>query len=485
MLFHYPPQVSRNQQKSLVKDIEAWSLSNGFILQTENPYSAVHAPVTVFPSPISRSKFMQALAAQTIFNQLYIGVANNSDWLLEKLFPMLEHDDFTRSLFEIHRNASSKRTQSLTAGLFRSDYIVMKEKSEKGSRQIKQVEFNTVSVSFGGLSTKATELHRFLVNSNRTYIHGEIPRSSSLENLSKGLFEMHRNYCFANDTPNAKLQSAAVLFVVQPGETNIADQRLLEYELFNRYEVTSYRVTLLEAFDSLAINEFNRLVHLSTGREISVVYYRSGYSPSDYPSPAAWKAREFLESSHAIQCPSILTQLAGSKKIQQILTDANTISTLVPTLTNSEIKLLLKTFVKIYPLDASDLGAEGRRLAFEEPEKYVLKPQREGGGNNVYREDIPKFLKSIPSESWSAYVLMELITPSNVSNMILRQGNLFSGKVVNELGVFGVALWNIDTKETLINREAGFLLRTKLNESNEGGIAAGYGCLDAVLLPTT
>ncbi len=29
------------------------------------------------------------------------------------------------------------------------------------------------------------------------------------------------------------------------------------------------------------------------------------------------------------------------------------------------------------------------------PDKYVLKPQREGGGNNVYGEDIKPFLENI------------------------------------------------------------------------------------------
>ena len=31
----------------------------------------------------------------------------------------------------------------------------------------------------------------------------------------------------------------------------------------------------------------------------------------------------------------------------------------------------------------------------QDPEKYVLKPQREGGGNNVYGEDIKPFLQNI------------------------------------------------------------------------------------------
>ena len=39
----------------------------------------------------------------------------------------------------------------------------------------------------------------------------------------------------------------------------------------------------------------------------------------------------------------------------------------------------------------------------EEPEKYVLKPQREGGGNNVYGDDIKPFLKSIEARAFSGF----------------------------------------------------------------------------------
>ena len=46
------------------------------------------------------------------------------------------------------------------------------------------------------------------------------------------------------------------------------------------------------------------------------------------------------------------------------------------------------------------------------PEKYVLKPQREGGGNNVYGEDIKPFLEKIRhSEERNAYILMDRIHP--------------------------------------------------------------------------
>ena len=116
-----------------------------------------------------------------------------------------------------------------------------------------------------------------------------------------------------------------------------------------------------------------------------------------------------------------------------------------------------------------------------------MKPQREGGGNNIYKAMIPEYLKSIPEDHWSGYILMELIVPPKVKNMFVRNGDVISKEVVSELGVFGVCLWDTKLKQdggigVLKNYEAGWLLRTKASESEEGGVAAGFGCLDSVVL---
>ncbi len=77
---------------------------------------------------------------------------------------------------------------------------------------------------------------------------------------------------------------------------------------------------------------------------------------------------------------------------------------------------------------------------------------------------------------------MELITPPPVSNTILRNGKLEQGGVICELGVYGTCLWDQKSKEIVHNEEAGYLLRTKGDQSEEGGVAAGYGCMDSVRL---
>ena len=52
-------------------------------------------------------------------------------------------------------------TKSLSLGLFRSDYMIHQNASEQAAKScIKQVEFNTIASSFGGLASKVSSLHK-------------------------------------------------------------------------------------------------------------------------------------------------------------------------------------------------------------------------------------------------------------------------------------------------------------------------------------
>lgn len=55
------------------------------------------------------------------------------------------------------------------------------------------------------------------------------------------------------------------------------------------------------------------------GHEVALVYFGTGQKPKEYPGPQEWEARLMIERSYAIKCPTIGFQLAGSKKIQQLL----------------------------------------------------------------------------------------------------------------------------------------------------------------------
>jgi hypothetical protein len=126
-----------------------------------------------------------------------------------------------------------------------------------------------------------------------------------------------------------------------------------------------------------------------------------------------------------------------------------------------------------------DTGAEE---AVRRADELVLKPQREGGGNNIYRERIPLFVGLLPLHERVAWVAMELIRPPRgVGAYLVRQGEgRVRARAVSELGVFGWALFG-EGREVR-EEQVGWLVRTKADDVDEGGVAAGFSVLDSVLL---
>lgn len=83
----YPPEVSSDREQFINNTIIDWSLGHGLALLTgeNNGTTAVHAPVTVYPSPFPKSGMANALTVQKTFNELYSRVANDTEWLRKSL----------------------------------------------------------------------------------------------------------------------------------------------------------------------------------------------------------------------------------------------------------------------------------------------------------------------------------------------------------------------------------------------------------------
>ncbi|KAK6351172.1 hypothetical protein TWF718_004342 [Orbilia javanica] len=522
----YPPNLTAEQLSYLITSFTDYSLSHGLIVRPAptfiptNPSNslATPAPVTLWPSPFPRVHFEEARSLQTFCNLLYARVASDQSWLGDLSTSLSLVDDFISKLWAIHTRLKSENGyhHKYSLGLFRSDYMVHTSESEFAPLGIRQVEFNTIASSFGALASKVSELHRYLWRSGAypptaEYINDlSLPRNEALERLAEGLAKAHEVY-IQDVSPDAKytLENAAsvgpnssygIMFVIQDGERNAFDQRWLEYHLTQKYGIRVFRVTFEE------IRKYTHHVrpnyellfvppHAFDGKkqqvyEISVVYFRAGYGPGDYPGQEEWNTRYFLEESRAIKCPTVLTQLAGSKKVQQVLAEKKNLEKFMGNERGEDgvVERIFDTFAAIYPMDESEAGLKARKLAFEEPHRFVLKPQREGGGNNIYKDKIPEFLRELDEEKWQGYILMELIRPPEVENLVMRNGEMMQGKVVGELGVYGAVIWK-DAEDgepgdidIMYNEEAGVLLRTKGSNSEEGGVAAGFGCVDSCVL---
>lgn len=116
--------------------------------------------------------------------------------------------------------------------------------------------------------------------------------------------------------------------------------------------------------------------------------------------------------------------------------------------------------------------------AIKHPENFVLKPQREGGGNNLYGEELVTQLQQMTPTQRAGYILMSLIKPPLYRNCILRGGRISTGAVVSELGVYGVCIGH-RTRGILYENTAGHLLRTKFADVLDGGVASGRAVLDS------
>lgn len=269
----------------------------------------------------------------------------------------------------------------------------------------------------------------------------------------------------------------------------MGDQRALEQELWQTHgircefatfaELTpphlflSYKSETLD--DSVALNRssvavdaklpptlFFRRHETAPCFEISLVYFRAGYTPSDYPESASegnsdlagvvaadndvssaenehvrrfrlfcdtekntlWRVRGLIEFSRAIKCPSVGLHLAGVKAIQAALTRPGVVETLLlsPRMSDEEkthmcrdIDALRLSFAEQHLLSfASTSGVSSsasvsvssamttQQMAAKDAVKdacdtnglrWVLKPQREGGGNNLYGDKIATHLR--------------------------------------------------------------------------------------------
>ncbi|KAL6706696.1 Glutathione synthetase [Coniothyrium glycines] len=504
----YPPELTTEEEHYLLSTLKDWSIAHGlavrpapsFVQASQDPSGvlATTAPVTLFPSLFPRSCFEDGLAIQTAYNELYSAIARDEEWLQGIVEELLEVDDFVARLWRTHLQVKEDGyVQELSLGLFRSDYMVHQDTTQSATvTGLKQVEFNTIASSFGGLSSQVSSLHRYLLSVDAypsstaaTLKADALQLSKSASSLSKGLAAAHKAYgSSSNGFP------LCVLFVVQDPERNVFDQRHLEYALSENDGIRSFRLPFGETLLHTKLSADKTLLYTppnspSNTFEVTTVYFRAGYSPEDYVKEDDWTARAHLEKSKAIKCPSILTHLAGCKKVQQVLATPKS-PHLKRFLPDEQIaSKVLKTFAPIYPLDKSEAGNEARKLATETSSaaRYVLKPQREGGGNNVYRKAIPPFLEKLPETHWPAYILMEMIEPPPLENAIFRNGELQRGGVICELGVYGVCLWRSGDGHSqqgaiLENWEAGYLLRTKGDQSEEGGVAAGFGAVDSCCL---
>jgi glutathione synthetase len=345
-----------------------------------------------------------------------------------------------------------------------------------------------------------------------------VPQNPALDCIPHAMSLAHAQYQkrFSNSSSKDDDKQKVILFVVQDGETNTVDQRMLEMKLWENYQIPVVRMSLTRAHTHIQLDESTGTLYVQTDdedcdskKEISVVYFRAGYAPTDYPDGydgIEWQSRKKLEQSRATKCPCLGYHLAGTKKVQQELARQGSLEQFFD---NETLKDDLRSaFAGLFSLgeDASDADLAAVKDAVSSIDQdgnisgknYVLKPQREGGGYNFYGLDLVKKLNDnivVTGEdddndsdqikldkNLSEFILMQRLFPPEQRSILLRSGIMEgTGDSISELGCFGTVLATHDGT-ILHNEYAGFLLRTKFSNVDEGGVASGFATLSSPYL---
>ncbi|CAF0925902.1 unnamed protein product [Brachionus calyciflorus] len=465
--------------KSLVDSVQDYCFTNGLIyfrpsenINERSNDLANQLPVTLFPTIYPRSEFQYALSIQTEFQKMIFQISQDYNFLKEALKTVIQVDDFTKRLWNIYDQVHTEGiTQPITLGIIRNDYMLDQNKSIQTSpTQLSQIEINTISCSFGAATSKVSNLHAHCLRiTDNTEFLSQLAHNDNLEILAKGLVNAWQMY---------ENENSILVFLVIDLERNIGDQRLLEYECLKlNSKLKILRYTIQDFAERGQINSDKTL--LIDGSEVGLVYFRACYDPNHFKSDQDWNARLLIERSKAIKCPNIQAHLVGAKIVQTTLFEPGVVEKFVQDL--SVAQKLRATFVDLYSITKENLS-QIIDLIDEKSDEFVLKPQREGGGHNIYKEDIRKFVDSLSDKSdLMGYILMKLVKPYTNENYVVRTGEQLAKKsLISELGIFGFYISNGD--KIIQNQTGGYLLRTKSFDVNEGGVATGFSALDSLCL---
>eukprot|EP00930_Biecheleria_cincta_P055639 TRINITY_DN4193_c1_g1_i1.p1 TRINITY_DN4193_c1_g1~~TRINITY_DN4193_c1_g1_i1.p1 ORF type:complete len:598 (-),score=123.85 TRINITY_DN4193_c1_g1_i1:85-1809(-) len=451
----------------------------------EDKSMASQCPVAMFPFPIPEQAFHDAVDLSVLWNKLVDAVARDLPWLYATLEPAAQADPFTGRLLKMSKDIHAEGLrQSLTLGIHRSDYML--HEPDNHVPRFLQVELNTIASSMASHSANTRGLHHYMlgrygsrddtvalgirehfgVANGKELLHG-LPENDALKMIPAAMAWAKRAY---------SAPGSVVLFVVQEGERNFADQRWLEYALWEHHGVSVIRRSLAEIHREARMDSSTGKLCLAE-HEVSVVYFRAGYAPEDYMSEADWEARGLIERSLAIKCPSVDYQLVGAKKVQQALARSGAVERFMGL---ADAAKLRRCFAGLWGLGPGEDDASIIEQACKAPEGFVLKPQREGGGNNFYGEQVAVKLKELSPEERSAYILMQRILPKQRISVMTRAGTVQVMPGISEFGFYSVYLG--DGKRSFLSEHAGHLVRTKAEGVDEGGVAAGYAVISSPFL---
>jgi len=413
-------------------------------------------------------------------------IASDTQFIEETLADIIRVDEFTRNLLDINRYVQKEGlAQPVQSCINRSDYMMDRFHTDGIGlcNRIRQVEINAIASGMSSQGFKTHQMHEYLLNKYQIKLNRcSIPDNDSVRTVAQGLIDGFDAYgrtgCY-------------ILLVAEERSLNFADHLSIELIVHEtRPDIKFVRVRFIDLppITKLGPNKELLLDRGAGTQEIALVYFRFCYDPSNYSFNGAWRTRLLLERSLAIKCPSINFHLAGAKKFQQVLNDPMRLERF---LDSKDASRLSQVFCKFWSLEPnSRQGKEGYNIGLNDSRNLVLKPQREGGGHNIFGEDIKVFLDNIAdSDLRSQYILMEYINSPKERNWLMLYDDtvesestrrLDSDQLISELGIYGSVLAERGVVRS--NRVGGYLVRSKKFGVKEGGVASGFAGISSLLL---
>lgn len=436
-------------------------LAHGAVRYTTDG-QVTHLPCSLAPWNADPGFVAETEALTVLYSDLYHKVAQDDDFLYREFEEARKADDFIEHLFRAkEKEAGGKPCLYLN----RND--CMPAVQPDGTVWPKQVEMNLMASALAEASSVVYRMHRFV--GQRT---GRVLKENfGGQGLAKALAEAHKR---AN-------MSGIILLLIPVGEVSVFDQRITETRLVEEHGLSTMRASLEELGEEGEIRGGDLYFR---GQLVSIAYFRTGYAPAHYRNEKAWQARELIEASSAVSVPSARTQLANTKLIQLVLSNREVLERFVSPEAARRLARSCVAFSKLDEEFTSPDGksALGREQALSDPARWVLKPHREGGGNNFFGNDIVEKLKAMRSEEAAAYILMERIQQNVFDSVRLVEGKAIPCRCMTELGFFGTAYFPKAEGEAEFNTAQGYLLRTKDESMDEGLVLGGFSFLDVLQL---
>lgn len=448
-------------------------------------------PVALVPCMVSLSEFEELRSLAPIFSRLIDNVSCSFEWLHAKLSPLRSSDEWLARLLDLAsevygpKGAGKDPRADIRLLLSRQDYL-----PNSGGHYL-QVEINTIAVAHAGYTEQLAKVHSDCVSSfckglcteHNQLLQGNAPGSD----FARALAAAHAAYvrdaevnAVQPTNANEGVPGPSVCFFCFANDYFEMDQRLVEVAL-NALGVPTFFAFLGAHVELRGGNPARSRAGgqlFIDGVEVSVVYFHCTYEPAHFASEADWVSRRLIELSKAVKAPSLLGHLAGAKKVQQLLYNQMELRRFLEC--EEDMARCLAVFAKqLCP--AEPASADAVQCALSDPDKWVLKPQREGGGNNFFGKELARRLRSTEG-GLEQFVLMERI--QSVPEATLLQG--WKGgdgertEGVSELGIFAAHLAH-GTREVL-SSTGGALIRTKPPTSLENGIATRSAMLNTPFL---